>query len=97
MTARRAPRTVRASAGIALACSAVCRTAAAFSGCAVVLFCCSFGRPFAVKHSGNITLDQIIDIARIMRPRSMAKTLSGTVKEILGTAYRFVIETSAML
>ena len=38
------------------------------------------------KHDGNITLDQVIDIARIMRPRSMARTLSGTVKEILGTA-----------
>lgn len=39
-----------------------------------------------VKHDGNLTLDQIIDIARQMRERSMARTLSGTVKEILGTA-----------
>ena len=39
-----------------------------------------------VKHSGNITMDQVIDIARIMRPRSMSRYLSGTVKEILGTA-----------
>lgn len=39
-----------------------------------------------VKHSGNITIEQVIDIARIMRPRSMARHLSGTVKEILGTA-----------
>jgi len=39
-----------------------------------------------VKHDGNITLDQIIDIARTMRDRSMARELSGTVKEILGTA-----------
>ena len=39
-----------------------------------------------VKHDGNLTLDQIIDIARQMRDRSMAKTLAGTVKEILGTA-----------
>jgi large subunit ribosomal protein L12e len=38
------------------------------------------------KHDGNITLDQVIDIARTMRPRSMARTLTGTVKEILGTA-----------
>lgn len=43
--------------------------------------------PKNVKHTGNVTLDQIIDIARIMRPRSMAKTLPGTVKEILGTAF----------
>merc|ERR1712213_33734 len=39
-----------------------------------------------VKHSGNITFDEVINIARIMRPRSMARDLSGTVKEILGTA-----------
>ncbi len=39
-----------------------------------------------IKHSGNLTLDDIISIARTMRPRSMARTLAGTVKEILGTA-----------
>jgi len=39
-----------------------------------------------VKHSGNITLDDIIAIARTLRPRSMARELSGTAKEILGTA-----------
>ena len=38
-----------------------------------------------VKHSGNITLDNIKEIARTMRPRSMARKLEGTVKEILGT------------
>ncbi len=38
-----------------------------------------------VVHNGNITLDQVIDIARKMRERSMAKKLAGTVKEILGT------------
>lgn len=38
-----------------------------------------------VKHSGNLTLDQVIDIAKEMRERSMARFLSGTVKEILGT------------
>lgn len=31
-------------------------------------------------------MDQIIEIARTMRPRSMARKLAGTVKEILGTA-----------
>ncbi|KCV70003.1 60S ribosomal protein L12 [Fonticula alba] len=40
-----------------------------------------------IVHNGNVTMKQIIDIARIMRERSMAKTLTGTVKEILGTAY----------
>lgn len=38
-----------------------------------------------VKHDGNLTLDQVIEIARQMRERSMAKKLAGTVKEILGT------------
>lgn len=38
-----------------------------------------------VKHNGDLMLDQVIDIARIMRSRSMARHLSGTVKEILGT------------
>ena len=38
-----------------------------------------------VKHTGNLTLDEIIAIARQMKPRSMAKALSGTVKEVLGT------------
>lgn len=38
-----------------------------------------------VVHNGNLTLDQVIEIARQMRERSMAKKLSGTVKEILGT------------
>jgi large subunit ribosomal protein L12e len=49
-----------------------------------------FVRVTAVPHNGNVTLDQIITIARTMRARSMAKTLAGTVKEILGTAYRCV-------
>jgi len=39
-----------------------------------------------VKHSGNIAFDEIIRIARQLRPRSMAKSLSGTVREVLGTA-----------
>ncbi|KAH6914190.1 ribosomal protein L11 [Coprinopsis sp. MPI-PUGE-AT-0042] len=39
-----------------------------------------------IKHSGNIPLDEIIEIARTMKSKSLAKELSGTVKEILGTA-----------
>ncbi|GLJ45808.1 hypothetical protein SUGI_0963930 [Cryptomeria japonica] len=38
-----------------------------------------------IKHSGNISLDDVIEIAKVMKPRSMAKALAGTVKEILGT------------
>ena len=40
-----------------------------------------------IKHDGNITLDQVIEIARTMRPRSMARSLQGTVFEMLGTAF----------
>ncbi|CAF0707144.1 unnamed protein product [Brachionus calyciflorus] len=39
-----------------------------------------------IKHDGNVAFDEIISIARIMRPRSMANQLRGTVLEILGTA-----------
>ena len=39
-----------------------------------------------VKYNGNITMDDIIEIARVMRPRSGARDLTGTIREILGTA-----------
>jgi len=39
-----------------------------------------------IKHTGNITLENVYEVARVMRPRSMAKDFRGTVKEILGTA-----------
>ncbi|XP_004398505.1 PREDICTED: 60S ribosomal protein L12-like [Odobenus rosmarus divergens] len=39
-----------------------------------------------IKHSGNTTFDEIVNIARQMRHRSLARELSGTIKEILGTA-----------
>jgi len=38
------------------------------------------------KHDGDITLDQVIDVARTMRSRSMSRKFSGVVKEMLGTA-----------
>eukprot|EP00892_Ulva_mutabilis_P010453 jgi/Ulvmu1/7780/UM004_0009.1 len=38
-----------------------------------------------IKHNGNLKLNEIIEIARVMAPRSCAKALSGTCKEILGT------------
>lgn len=40
-----------------------------------------------IKHSGNISLDAVINISRIMRQKSMAKKLQGTVKEILGSCF----------
>ena len=39
-----------------------------------------------ITHSGNIPLDEIIEIARTMRYKSLGKNLAATVKEILGTA-----------
>jgi hypothetical protein len=40
-----------------------------------------------VVHNGNITMKDVIEAARVMRDRSWAKELKGTVKEILGTAF----------
>ena len=40
-----------------------------------------------IKHSSNISLDDVIEIARTMRFKSLARELKGTVKEILGTAF----------
>lgn len=39
-----------------------------------------------VKHSGNIPLDQIYEIARQMKEKSFGKNLASVTKEILGTA-----------
>ncbi|XP_054278451.1 60S ribosomal protein L12 [Macrosteles quadrilineatus] len=38
-----------------------------------------------VKHSGNLPFEEILNIARVMRPRSMSRKMEGTIKEILGT------------
>ncbi len=45
-----------------------------------------FFPPVAVRHSGDITFDQILTITRNVRHRSMAKTFQGSVLEVLGTA-----------
>merc|ERR1711931_161897 len=39
-----------------------------------------------VQHNGDITIDNVYEIARTMRERSIARKFEGTVKEILGTA-----------
>ncbi|XP_012371749.1 60S ribosomal protein L12-like [Octodon degus] len=39
-----------------------------------------------IKHSGNSTFDEIVNTAQQMQHRSLARELSGTIKEILGTA-----------
>ena len=38
-----------------------------------------------VTHTGKLTMDQVCEIAKIMRPKSYAAEFVGTVKEILGT------------
>jgi large subunit ribosomal protein L12e len=38
-----------------------------------------------VKHNGNLKMDDIIDIAKKLRPKSMAVEFKGTVKEVIGT------------
>lgn len=38
-----------------------------------------------IKHSGNLSFDDILNIAKTMRERSMSRKMEGTVKEILGT------------
>ena len=39
-----------------------------------------------ISHSGNVPLEEIYKIARIMRVRSLSKKFEGTVLEMLGTA-----------
>ena len=41
--------------------------------------------PKDIVHDGNITMDDVKEIAREMRSKSMSRYFSGTVKEILGT------------
>lgn len=40
-----------------------------------------------IKHNGNLSMEDVIGIARTMKPKSYAKDLPGCVKEILGTCY----------
>ena len=37
------------------------------------------------KHTGDLSIEQVKKIARLMRPRSLAKTFQGTFLETLGT------------
>ena len=38
-----------------------------------------------MKHSGDLSMNDIIEIARVMAEKSNARDLSGTIREILGT------------
>lgn len=35
-----------------------------------------------IKHSGSVTFDEIVNVARVMRPRSIARELSGKTSNI---------------
>ena len=39
-----------------------------------------------IKHDGNLSLTDILEIARQMHSRSISRNLAGTVKQMLGTA-----------
>jgi large subunit ribosomal protein L12e len=39
-----------------------------------------------ILHDGDITMEQVYDVVRALRHRTMAKTFAGQTKEILGTA-----------
>lgn len=38
-----------------------------------------------VTHKGNLTLEQVKKVAKVMEEKSMAKNFAGTVKQVLGT------------
>merc|ERR1712238_630501 len=38
-----------------------------------------------IKHSGNLTKEQLFDVCRQMRYKSLSREFKGTVKEVLGT------------
>ena len=38
-----------------------------------------------INHKGNLTLEQIKKVAKVLEEKSMAKSFAGTVKQILGT------------
>eukprot|EP01115_Flamella_aegyptia_P013292 TRINITY_DN6_c0_g1_i1.p1 TRINITY_DN6_c0_g1~~TRINITY_DN6_c0_g1_i1.p1 ORF type:complete len:172 (-),score=76.78 TRINITY_DN6_c0_g1_i1:151-666(-) len=38
-----------------------------------------------ILHDGDLTFDQVYNVAKVMRKRSLAREMAGTVKEILGT------------
>ena len=38
-----------------------------------------------VTHKGNLTLEQIKKVSKVMEEKSMAKNFAGTVKQVLGT------------
>ena len=39
-----------------------------------------------ILHNGNLTWEQILKVAAVMRPKSGARDFEGTVKEVVGSA-----------
>jgi len=56
------------------------------AGSILILMCNYATQEKNILHKGSVTFNDIIEVARVMRPRSCAKSLAGTCKEILGTA-----------
>lgn len=50
-----------------------------------------------IKHTGNVTLENIYEVARVMRPRSMAKDFAGTVKVLSALPLPFLALFSSSL
>ncbi len=40
-----------------------------------------------IKHNGNITFLDVMEVAKTMRPRSLARDMAGTAKEVLGMSF----------
>ena len=38
-----------------------------------------------INHKGNLTLEQVKKVAKVIEEKSMAKNFGGTVKQVLGT------------
>lgn len=38
-----------------------------------------------INHKGNLTLEQVKKVAKVIEEKSMAKNFAGTVKQVLGT------------
>ena len=52
-----------------------------------ILFLSLFNVFFLVKHSGNLSMEQVKKVAKQIENKSLAKTFTGTIKQVLGTWY----------
>ncbi|XP_042558448.1 60S ribosomal protein L12-like [Dipodomys spectabilis] len=50
-----------------------------------------------IKHHGNISFDEIVNTARQMRHQSLARELSGTIKEILPNLWGVMLVAATLM